>query len=1563
MRISKSLTPPWILYLYFLSAIATSPSLAQGLSIVPDSSLPSESVVTSVENSPIEISGGSAAGSNLFHSFESFSVETGVTVHFNNQLNIQRIVSRVTGPDPSQIDGLIRSNGSADLFFLNPHGIFFGPNAALDIGGSFIATTASSLNFSDGFSFSTSDPETSPLLTVSVPIGLQFGPDPGAIVNRSVASSLNPDDIIPAGLQVRPEQTIGLIGGDIEIEGGLITATGLGLDTDFNLIPIVGDDLGFAGRIELGSVAEAGIVRLEPLPQGWTFIYDDILQLGDINILDSATLSSVGIGGGEFRAVADNILLADGSQVFMQTFGTDPGGDLIIDAGESLTVSGTSSPELGGFPSAILNQTAGTGRGGDILIETGQVNIVDGAQIFTTTFADGDGGNITINATQGVTVAGEETIFDDPTVSDDEILTQSLISAQSEAVGDAGDIQIVTPQLRIQDGGQVTATTFGDGDGGEILIQAFDLVEVRGTGEEEIPIPSAIASQTDRFIIADQPILSTGDAGRIRIETDRLFILDGATISTTTLGEGSGGRLEIEANAIEVVGTSTSGDLLSTIRATTGLPESEGLFVDLATGEGGEIDIVTRNLSVRDQGQVTAAAFGNGTAGDLNINANRVLVSEDGSISVSAVGEGEAGTIEINANALVLDTQGQIEATTATGADGNILLTIADVQLRNGSAITTNATGSATGGDITIRSDTWVALENSDTTANAELGGAGNIAINTQALFIDGEIFDGSNPSPTDDQGIPIGTSGSDIIANSQFGAQGLVALSDPDVDPTQGLEELPSGLIDVDDLVATACDVGVQQSSFISTGRGGIPPQPGDLQAAYRLWNEDPTLQSGLDLYQAGQFAAAITTWEEILQTSPDLSNPTLELGIQINQAQALRQLGNTLRARALLSPLQDRLTEDLDSGLGALGLQILGDLLRATGDLEEAGSVLNSALDLAQRSGDPQQISAVLIGLGNVAFSEEDTDLAQDYYRQAEAITIDPITQIQTQLNQVRVLVEDQQGVAAQDLSQQIQTQLSTLPIDRDLLLIRLNHLDQRIHISQSLDLPNETLDLIQTGETILDQAIALQNQRIQAYTLGYLGQIYEHTQDYATAQQITQEAILLAQSQGSTDILYPWQWQLGRILTQQGQILQATSVYEQTFDTLQTLRQDLVALSSDVQFSFREGIEPVYREYVSLLLSGNPNPQQLDRARQVIEALQLAELDDFFQSACLENETIPIDTIEQSATAVIYPILLPDRIEVIVSLPQQPLRRYRSPIPIQQVEETLDQFRFNLEKPFTAPEGIELGQQIYDWMIRPLEADLSQHQISTLVFVLDGSLRNVPMPALHDGQGYLVERFGVALTPGLQLLPPQPLQDQRLTALAAGLTEERYGFSALENVALELSQLETTVQSQILLNQNFTSTALQEQIRSLPFPVVHLATHGQFSSDPDETFILAWDRPVTVDELDEVLGIRELDRSEAIELLVLSACQTASGDDRAALGLAGVALKAGARSTVASLWNLDDQSGAVLVNEFYRQLAQGEISRAEALRRAQLTLLQDPDYRSPIHWAPYVLVGNWL
>lgn len=727
------------------------------------------------------------------------------------------------------------------------------------------------------------------------------------------------------------------------------------------------------------------------------------------------------------------------------------------------------------------------------------------------------------------------------------------------------------------------------------------------------------------------------------------------------------------------------------------------------------------------------------------------------------------------------------------------------------------------------------------------------------------------------------------------------------------------------------------------------------------------------------GQSELALTSWQQATTAYTKIGDTAGIIGSQINQAQALQALGLYRRALMTLDVANQTLQQQPDSLLKATGLLSLGNALRVVGDLDQKNpklseirslgsrQVLEQGLAVAKQVQSKEAVAEIQLSLGNTAQAQQNTEEALEFYRQAASASVSPMTQFQAELNQLRLLVEKEQWLPAQTLSLQIQQRLAALPPSRKTLYARINFAQSLTRLRQKTG-AGDMARIAQLVATAVQQAKSLGDARSQAYALGTLGGLYEQTGQWSTAQNLTQQALALAEGIEAPDIAYLWQWQLGRILkapaNPQANTKGAIAAYTKAVNILKSLRSDLVAINPEVQFSFREGVEPVYRELVSLLLQsgGNqPSQENLSQARDVIESLQLAELENFFRKACLNAQPVQIDSIDQTA-AVIYPVILANRLEVILSLPKQPLRHYATYIPQNQVDSTIEQLRQALVIR-SSRKFLPISQQVYNWLLRPLQAELEKSKVKNLVFVLDGSLRNVPMAALHDGQQYLVEKYNIALTPGLQLLNPRPLARERLKVLVAGLSESRQNFAALPGVEVEAKEIKSEVPAQVFLNQQFTTSAIKNEIKSFSAPVVHLATHGQFSSNAEDTFILTWDDRVNVNALSSLLQSRETDRGGAIELLVLSACKTAQGDKRAALGLAGVAVRSGARSTLASLWSVDDRATTELIGDFYQDFTNTTVTKAAALRHAQLTLLKNPRFRHPYFWAPYVLVGNWL
>ncbi|MEM9218882.1 MAG: CHAT domain-containing protein [Cyanobacteria bacterium P01_F01_bin.150] len=772
-------------------------------------------------------------------------------------------------------------------------------------------------------------------------------------------------------------------------------------------------------------------------------------------------------------------------------------------------------------------------------------------------------------------------------------------------------------------------------------------------------------------------------------------------------------------------------------------------------------------------------------------------------------------------------------------------------------------------------------------------------------------------------------------------------------------------------------------------------------IDQAFDLLDANPTLinkpiirASLLDVqgsiaFGQGLSDAALSHWQTAADQYEQAEATEKALQTRINQAQALQKLGFYRQAIVLLTPIVSQLNDQEDTARHAIALHSLGEALRFVGDLDQSRAILEASLDMSKLLQHPDLTETVLLSWANTVYAQGDQDTALRTYRSLTATTTGEL-QIQALSNQISLLLDMEQTNQAKALWPSLTQLFNTLPPSQTVIFAMVNGAKRFIDVDSRSQPPRQ--DLAKALAIALQQAQTLGDGRSESYAVGILGRLYERSNRLQEAQQLSEQALTVAQRANATDISYLWQWQLGRIYKAQGDRLgqnkvwglkqvqdsdphqsdlqqasydRAIASYSSAIDTLKTLRTDLVAVNAQVQVSFQDSVEPIHRELVSLLLDDqrrSPDNADIEQARTVIEALQLAELDNFFREACLDSQPVEIDDLDPTA-AVIYPIMLSDRMETVVSFPNHELRHYSSPIPRQEVERLVAELRPNLT--------LRIGNRfrpgvskLYDWIMRSLETDLKDNNIKTLVFVLDGALRNIPMAALYDGESYLIESYTIAITPGLELVDPQPLQEQRLGVLTGALSESRQGFAPLPNVVPEVEQIQATVPAQVLFNEEFTQESFQAALAQNAEPIVHLASHGSFSSNKEQTFILTWDGQLNISTLNASLKGAELSQQRPIELLVLSACQTAAGDKEAALGLAGMAVRAGARSTIATLWTVNDETTALLMKQFYVELSNREQSKAEALRQAQLKLLQDPFFRGrPYYWAPYILVGNWL
>jgi filamentous hemagglutinin family protein len=868
--------------------------------IIPDNTLGPESsrvVSDTINNLPSDrIEGGGIRGSSLFHSLREFNIGEGRGAYFENPSGITNIFSRVTGGNQSNILGTLGVLGNANLFLINPKGIVFGPQARLDVRGSFLASTADSIVFDNGVEFSSANPQAGPLLTVNIPVGLRFRENPGAIINASSVTQVIEGTTLPVGLAVPPGQTLALVGGDVIFNNGLASA--------------------LSGNIQLGSVASPGLVSFNITPIGLGLDYTNVANFGTIELSGLSAVTASGPGGGGISLRGGNVTLRDQSILASNTLGSIDGRGINIEAARFSLLDGAflSSGTIGsgaggpieirtaenielkgiGFEdfrrgvlepgaaqepgdladpqSGIFSGTVGAGRAGEIALDTKRLTIRDGSVILNPTLGSGEGGGVTIRASESVEINASG------------LLTTTFYS------GNAGSIAIETAQLRVTDGAFVSASTFGAGKSGNLIVTASDSVMV-ARDRADSPLNTGLATNS---------VGGTGRAGNIEINTRSLRVEAGGSISTPSglntkqglIPEGGpGGNITINAkDSVFVIGTAA--DPIG-----GGIPFASVILAGtLGSGKGGDVTLNARRLIVLDGGSIVAGTLGagsggnvsvtasesveivgttkndfpsviatasgdlviqevfglqpaSGAAGSLSIAARRLSVRDGAAVSVESFGTGAAGSINVVADSIALNNQATIDGTTGLGTGANINLRSRDIQLHNNSRITTDS-GAAGGGNITLNSDILVGRNNSDITANAKSAEGGRVNVNVPNILgfaaasreqvksrlglSDAQLAD-LQVSPT--SLLP----SSDIAAISQSSGpalQGTVTFSASGVNPAQGLVELPQNIVNPAALiVANPCTKGTE-SAFTVTGKGGVPASPHDtLSSAASRW------------------------------------------------------------------------------------------------------------------------------------------------------------------------------------------------------------------------------------------------------------------------------------------------------------------------------------------------------------------------------------------------------------------------------------------------------------------------------------------------------------------------------------------------------------------------------------------------------------------------------------------------------------------------------------------------------------------------------------------------------
>jgi filamentous hemagglutinin family protein len=811
-------------------AIATSGNYALG-QVIGDNTLGAESSrVTSPDLVNFQIDGGATRGTNLFHSFSQFSVPTGGRANFNNAQNIQNIISRVTGGFASNIDGLIKANGTANLFLINPNGISFGSNAKLTIGGSFIGSTASSVLFADGTQFSATDTQTQPLLTVNVPIGLQLGKNPAPLTVQG------------SNLEVKPDRNLVLVGGSVGLDAGKLTAPG--------------------GRIELGGLSTAGTAGLN---ENGSLNFPNNVARSDVSVTNGAAVNVRAGGGGFITINARNLAVSGGSKLRagIADLGSSQtqAGDVVINA------SGIVSFDGDGTKVENLVDAKARGNAGNIKIATGSLFLNNDAELNAGTWGIGNAGKVIINASDRISMINNGQL-------------QSRVN--KNAVGNSGGIDITTGDLYLKFSG-ISATTEGTGNSGSVIINANGSVLIERSDVRSRVKETGVGNSGGIFISADSislikktelnaNTLGQGDSGKVilqasssislidseiksRVErgvgnsggieiTTRNLLLDEAGLTATTEGRGNAGSIRIKVSDSFLM----SGGFVSSRVDKKGVGNSDGIYISANSfsltkeaelnagtwGEGNSGSIIIQasgSISLRDGSFVSSRVqdTGIGNSGGIYIIADSLSLTNKAELNVSSIGRGNPGNIQVTTNSLRLDNGSTIRADT-NGGQGNINLNAVDLVLRDESKITTNATGSnVIGGNITVNTGVLAALEDSDITANSTDFRGGKVNITAQGIY--GTQFRLA-PTPESD----ITATGADSSLN------GSVTINTPDVDPSRGLANFPNEPVnDVD--VAQGCQGSMKQASieFFNTGRGGLAPNPYEPLSSSGIWEDVP--------------------------------------------------------------------------------------------------------------------------------------------------------------------------------------------------------------------------------------------------------------------------------------------------------------------------------------------------------------------------------------------------------------------------------------------------------------------------------------------------------------------------------------------------------------------------------------------------------------------------------------------------------------------------------------------------------------------------------------------------
>ena len=1510
------------------------------------------------DNNTYKISQGINLGLNRFYFFKYFNLQKGEIADFKDE-NINNTISFVNGGEYSFIDGTLTSFAN-NLIFINPSGVIFGKNANLKISGSFYVSTCNSIKFKDN---------------ISVPIDEDLNAE-NSILSSAPLSSFGfiDNDSKPlialdgSKLNLSENNSFSIIAHDIKI---------LNSSEDVNNTARI---YAPGGQINLLAISD-GKLNIENL-HDFDYLnsnYNNMIwpaKTGDVHITDRAYLATKNMDSdkksGNIFILGNNINFDDNSYINVKG---NISGNVLIKSNGSVEFSNHSF--ILNYSTSNINFNSGT-----TTIDAKNIYFKSGAQINSYVDKEGQAGTINITASDSVIFEGEDSFIN----------TASYHKGSKNSY--AGNIYIYARFISFLDGGGI-ASHLNDGiKGGIININAYDTFVLKSLNKEDKSTITVSTLGTGQY---------SGDAGDISLNAKNIFILDGGGLESESYGMGSGGKIQIQAENLQI----NDNGFISTSS------KDENLNVQ---GDAGDILMQAVNAEIINGGKIESITNGNGKGGEITIDCDRLLLDNNSNISSSSTSlnnGGDAGNINIKANiSFKMKNNASITTQAYDAGGGQISVSSKDIFILSKSSLLTDVKyGLGNSGNILLNSYHLVIGNKSKLSATAYEGNGGNVHIITKSI---------------------IQSINSLIEVDSLYGKDGNIIIEKTIKNSSEDLTKIPDNYLDASEWIKTPCKNRFEKniSHLVYGPRDGHTKGFNDWLASppldfSLLINNDKienkvnqNLSKAENYFYNGNYVESVEILEKIILSKdiPDI----VYLNSIIYLANIYQETGHFNHALLLLKKAFDKykfkmLFHDILNIYSGDTYLCINKIDRSLESLKEKN------LKVINKNNHFSYI-AFLNNKANLNASKTYYKRAINYYSRAnDLIKMKKKLSKSFQVLKSRILInllkanvhiykEEKKHFEILKVYPEIITIIKHLKSIDDSYLkagdwISLYFISEQIKNIldyEKFNFLNKQVNhktLSKISEYCLINAFnigkKLKSNYLLAHSTGYLGKLYENEKKLDISLLYTKKALFFSKTGHYPEILYELQWQLGRIYKKKGDIRLAKNYYYKAINTLKLIRNEFFQGYRHKSNFFYENIRPVFTELVKIYINDykleNNNFINIDikEAKQLIkifEILKISNLQNYFKDECIIPENQEINDISNipDNVGIIYPVILEDylalffikknevkyckidqnaeKIEFIAKQYRELLESQNNALESKQNIELLntqnDESETKQYKDLLEPQNeiIDISNNLYNWLIRPYEKELSK--VETLIISPDASLYLVPFAALHDGNKYLIEKKAVLTIPCIYLTNfDQIIHKQDNNNLISGLTSNHNEFGLLPDVKNEIETIRDIIGGKILSGKDYTRDNLFKSFEQNNFSIVHIASHGVFGKTNEDTFLLTNNDKITMDDLKQLIDCNKA-RNHKVDLMVLSACQTALGDERASYGMAGTAIKTGVKSVIATLWSINDDIAVIIMKYFYKKYASSSLSKVQSFQFAQKQMIKQK-YKI-CDWASFQLIG---